>query len=105
MGVNTVPYRQVDVAHPAATEQSDDAIPPRLRRDGPERDGAGRLWARVPGHPVNKAANGRAISTPDELAKLGKSCDEFACYDVEVCPECRWNHLRRQSLHGRLHAS
>ena len=30
--------------------------------------------------------------------------DEFACYDVEVCTGCRWNHLRRQSLHGRLHA-
>jgi Family of unknown function (DUF5318) len=52
-----------------------------------------------------KAANGRAISTTSELAKLGASCDEFACYDVEVCVECRWNHLRRQSLHGRLHAS
>jgi hypothetical protein len=52
-----------------------------------------------------KQANGRAISTSDELNKLGASCDEFACYDVEVCVECRWNHLRRQSLHGRLHAS
>jgi Family of unknown function (DUF5318) len=52
-----------------------------------------------------KQANGRAISTADELAKLGQSCDEFACYDVEVCVDCRWNHLRRQSLHGRLHAS
>jgi hypothetical protein len=37
--------------------------------------------------------------------KLGASCDEFACYDVEVCLDCKWNHLRRQSLHGRLHAS
>jgi hypothetical protein len=52
-----------------------------------------------------KQANGRAISNAAELAKLGTSCDEFACYDVEVCTECRWNHLRRQSLHGRLHAS
>jgi len=52
-----------------------------------------------------KQANGRAISTADELAKLGATCDEFACYDVEVCVDCRWNHLRRQSLHGRLHAS
>ena len=40
-----------------------------------------------------------------ELLKLGASCDEFACYDVEVCLDCKWNHLRRQSLHGRLHAS
>ena len=52
-----------------------------------------------------KAANGRAISNDAELRKLGASCDEFACYDVEVCVDCRWNHLRRQSLHGRLHAS
>jgi hypothetical protein len=52
-----------------------------------------------------KQANGRAISTNAELMRLGASCDEFACYDVEVCLDCRWNHLRRQSLHGRLHAS
>ncbi len=52
-----------------------------------------------------KQANGRAIASNAELRKLGASCDEFACYDVEVCLECRWNHLRRQSLHGRLHAS
>ena len=52
-----------------------------------------------------KQANGRAISNEAELRKLGASHDEFACYDVEVCVECRWNHLRRQSLHGRMHAS
>jgi len=52
-----------------------------------------------------KQANGRAISRGDELAKLGASYDEFACYDVEICTECRWNYLVRQSLHGRLHAS
>jgi hypothetical protein len=52
-----------------------------------------------------KQANGRAISNAEELRKLGAQCDEFACYDVEVCTECRWNHLRRQSWHGRLHAS
>ena len=51
-----------------------------------------------------KAANGRVISTEAELARLGAAHDEFACYDVEVCTGCRWNHLRRQSLHGRLHA-
>jgi len=50
-----------------------------------------------------KQANGRAISNQAELRRLGASCDEFACYDVEVCVECRWNHLRWQSLQGRLH--
>ena len=48
-----------------------------------------------------KQANGRAIANADELARLGASHDEFSCYDVEVCLDCRWNHLRRQSLHGR----
>ncbi len=50
-----------------------------------------------------KQANGRCITSDGELEKLGKTHDEFACYDVEVCPDCGWNHLRRQSLHGRNH--
>jgi len=50
-----------------------------------------------------KTANGRCIATDAELRKLGKIHDEFALYDVEVCVECGWNHLRRRSLHGRLH--
>ena len=52
-----------------------------------------------------KQANGRAISDTSELLKLGASCDEFACYDVEVCLDCRWNHLSRRELHGRRHDS
>ena len=52
-----------------------------------------------------KTANGRCIANDNELDRLGSTCDEFACFDVEVCVDCRWNHLRRQSLHGRLHAS
>ncbi len=51
-----------------------------------------------------KAANGRCISFPGELEKLGASIDEFACYVVEVCPDCRWNHLARRLLLGRRHA-
>ena len=52
-----------------------------------------------------KDANGRAIANGEELARLVSRHDEFACYDVEVCLECRWNYRLRQSLHGRLHAS
>lgn len=51
-----------------------------------------------------KDANGRCITSPRELAKLGKQHDEFACYVVEVCPECGWNYLDRRSLLGREHA-
>jgi Family of unknown function (DUF5318) len=51
-----------------------------------------------------KTANGRCISHPTELEKLGSKVDEFACYIVEVCLECRWNHLDRRELHGRRHA-
>jgi hypothetical protein len=49
-------------------------------------------------------ANGRCISHEGELEKLGTLHDEFACYVVEVCLECRWNHLARRELHGRRYA-
>ena len=51
-----------------------------------------------------KQANGRCISYPGELEKLGASVDEFACYVVEVCVDCSWNHLGRRELLGRRHA-
>jgi Family of unknown function (DUF5318) len=46
-------------------------------------------------------ANGRCISYEGELEKLGTMHDEFARYVVEVCLDCRWNHLSRRELHGR----
>jgi Family of unknown function (DUF5318) len=48
-------------------------------------------------------ANGRCISYDGELEKLGTMHDEFACYVVEVCLDCGWNHLSRRELHGRRH--
>jgi hypothetical protein len=36
--------------------------------------------------------NGRARRTGD-VAALARELPEFAVYVVEVCPECRWNHL------------
>ena len=49
-------------------------------------------------------ANGRCISTPVELQKLEAAHEEFSRYVVEVCLDCRWNHLQRHELHGRRHA-
>jgi Family of unknown function (DUF5318) len=49
-------------------------------------------------------AHGRCISTAKEMAKLTRSHDELACYVVEVCPLCRWNHLARTYMTGRLYA-
>ena len=40
-------------------------------------------------------AHGRCITSKPELAKLAKRRDELACYVVEVCPACSWNHLTR----------
>jgi hypothetical protein len=51
-----------------------------------------------------KGANGRCITNQGELDRLGEACDEFACYVVEVCTECNWNHLTRSYLLGRRHA-
>ena len=50
-------------------------------------------------------AGGRCISTPGELAKLSRSSRELACYVVEVCPECSWNHLARTFPVGRARAA
>ena len=47
--------------------------------------------ARMPAH-------GRCVTTKTELKKLARGRDELACYVVEVCPECSWNHLARTFL-------
>ena len=51
-----------------------------------------------------KAPGGRAVTSPDELRKLGRAHDELKCYVVEVCLECSWNYLLRTYLVGRSHA-
>jgi hypothetical protein len=49
-------------------------------------------------------AHGRCITSDAELAQLNKRADSLACYVVEVCPECAWNHLARTYLLGRAHS-
>lgn len=39
--------------------------------------------------------SGRCVSSRQELAKLARRPTELACYVVEVCPACSWNHLAR----------
>jgi hypothetical protein len=36
---------------------------------------------------------GALITNKAELRKYAKRTKEMMCYVVEVCPECRWNHL------------
>jgi hypothetical protein len=44
-------------------------------------------------------AHGRCITTRSELQKVSRAAgDDLACYVVEVCPSCRWNHLARTFL-------
>ena len=40
-------------------------------------------------------AHGRCITTAKELDRLGRRIGQLACYVVEVCPSCAWNHLLR----------
>ena len=40
-------------------------------------------------------AHGRCIASSAELDKLAGRASVLACYVVEVCPECSWNHLTR----------
>lgn len=46
-------------------------------------------------------ASGRCLSSAAELAKMWRRKETVACYVVEVCPECRWNHLDRMFPAGR----
>ncbi len=39
-------------------------------------------------------ASGRCV-TGDELIRYERKAQELACYVVEVCPDCSWNHLAR----------
>jgi ssDNA-binding Zn-finger/Zn-ribbon topoisomerase 1 len=45
-------------------------------------------------------ASGRCITAEGELAKLAQRTRPLACYVVEVCPACSWNHLARAFLLG-----
>lgn len=39
--------------------------------------------------------SGRTVSGDQELRRLARRARDVACYVVEVCPACRWNHLVR----------
>jgi hypothetical protein len=43
-------------------------------------------------------AHGRCVTSRAEMERLRRGRDELACYVVEVCPSCRWNHLARTFL-------
>ena len=45
-------------------------------------------------------ASGRCVESTAELAKLAKRRNDLACYVVEVCTECSWNHLARTYVIG-----
>ena len=47
-------------------------------------------------------AHGRCVTSKSEMTKLGRRPEELACYVVEVCAGCSWNHLVRSfALGGR----
>ncbi|MDP9070532.1 MAG: DUF5318 domain-containing protein [Actinomycetota bacterium] len=46
-------------------------------------------------------SGGQTFGDADELAKLVRRSGDVACYVVEVCPACSWNHLVRTFVAGR----
>jgi hypothetical protein len=46
-------------------------------------------------------ASGSCFTSPTELARLSRRAGQVACYVVEVCPGCSWNHLTRTYVAGR----
>ncbi|MGH9245811.1 MAG: DUF5318 family protein [Acidimicrobiales bacterium] len=49
--------------------------------------------------------SGRCVTTMSEMAELNRRRAELACYVVEVCPDCAWNHLTRVFPVGGRRAS
>jgi hypothetical protein len=45
--------------------------------------------------------SGQCFTSAAELARLSRRAGQVACYVVEVCPDCRWNHLTRTYVAGR----
>jgi hypothetical protein len=45
--------------------------------------------------------SGRCVTSQREMLKLSRSARQLACYVVEVCPSCSWNHLARSYTVGR----
>ncbi len=50
-------------------------------------------------------AHGRCITTAKELDRLDRRVAQLACYVVEVCPSCAWNHLLRSFPIGGARAA
>ncbi|MDP9389710.1 MAG: DUF5318 domain-containing protein [Actinomycetota bacterium] len=44
---------------------------------------------------------GQSFASAAELARLTRRAGEVACYVVEVCRPCGWNHLARTYVAGR----
>jgi hypothetical protein len=47
--------------------------------------------------------SGQCVTSSEELRRLSRRARELACYVVEVCPECAWNHLARSFPVGGRH--
>ena len=62
-----------------------------------------RLLFYTYGKELKGRENGR-VRRRSDLEELQARYPEFACYVVEVCTECSWNHLIRSYLSGQKHA-
>lgn len=40
-------------------------------------------------------SHGRVITTEKDMERIQKRKGNFVCYVVEICTDCRWNHLAR----------
>lgn len=49
--------------------------------------------------------SGKCVTTRAELAKLSRGARDLACYVVEVCPSCSWNHLAQTFALGGTKAT
>jgi len=48
--------------------------------------------------------SGKCVTTKREMSKLTRVSRDLACYVVEVCPSCAWNHLAQTFAVGARRA-
>jgi hypothetical protein len=48
--------------------------------------------------------SGKCVTSQRELMKLSRGARDLACYVVEVCPNCSWNHLAKTFTVGTRRA-
>ncbi len=81
-------------AHPDLLRAARNAAPPLGRRCPLCPEGDLRIVGYVFG--PRMGSGGKCVLSDAELQRVARRNGSFMAYELEVCPECGWNHLIRK---------